>query len=144
MKIKKSALIEFPMQMAKSLKLISIKFVIIRRIRQIRWVNVDLKHIYWPILHNFGPEKFFFENQVRHFIRFRFLLTWCKKSENSNGEKYENFCYWRTDRLPGRKVKNLYLVSRTFDRYCALKLLVIFGGINVPNLHIADVRRSVL
>ena len=54
----------------------------------------------WPI---FGPTHFFFKNLKTSLFYTYFRLSWCKKSEKTNGRKYENFCYrrtdWQTDRL---------------------------------------------
>ena len=52
-----------------------------------------------PFLPSGGRAKFFFENRASSLCLVYWRLTWCKKLEKTNDGKYENFCYWLTDRL---------------------------------------------
>ena len=40
---------------------------------------------------------FFFQNRASSLFYLRYRLSCCKKSEKTNGGKYENFCYRRTE-----------------------------------------------
>ena len=47
---------------------------------------------------NILETHFFYKNRASSLFYIYWRLTSCKKSEKSNGGKYENFCYWLTDR----------------------------------------------
>ena len=67
-----------------------------------KWPKTSFWAKFWPFLAILGPNNFFFENRASSLKIVYGRLTWCKKSERSNGGKYENLVGrtdWQTDRL---------------------------------------------
>ena len=55
------------------------------------------KPLFWRQLAEYFGDTFFFKNRASSLFQTRQRLAWCKKSKESNGGKYENFCHGQTD-----------------------------------------------
>ena len=55
------------------------------------------KALFWRQKSKYFGYTFFYKNRASSLFYIYWRLTSCKKSEKSNGGKYENFGYWRTD-----------------------------------------------
>ena len=56
------------------------------------------KPLFWRQIAEYFGDTFFFGNRASSLKIVYCRLTWCKKSEKSNGGKYEILCCRRTDR----------------------------------------------